>query len=207
MPLPSKRDPEQLRAALEAWFTSTLGHPASVTDVSVPEGTGMSSETLLFTLHHADTSEQLVARLRPDMNDWPVFEVYDLGKQAAAMRLVAAHSDVPVPDVPWVEDEAEHLGAPFIVMAYLEGETLADRLYKTGRLDEKNAVATLRPIIDALRGVAIISMVAFHATWDLYFFGYSTLDVTQDPRGRWASHLIAGTFLTDRKSTRLNSSH
>ena len=52
------------------------------------------------------------------------------------------------------------------------------------------------PIIDALRGVAIISMVAFHATWDLYFFGYSTLDVTQDPRGRWASHLIAGTFLT-----------
>lgn len=52
------------------------------------------------------------------------------------------------------------------------------------------------PIIDALRGVAIISMVAFHATWDLYFFGYSNLDVTQDPRGRWVAHLIAGTFLT-----------
>lgn len=52
------------------------------------------------------------------------------------------------------------------------------------------------PIIDALRGVAIVSMVAFHATWDLYFFGYSNLDVTQDPRGRWIAHLIAGTFLT-----------
>jgi len=51
------------------------------------------------------------------------------------------------------------------------------------------------PIIDALRGVAIVSMVAFHATWDLYFFGYSNLDVTQDPRGRLAAHLIAGTFL------------
>lgn len=126
MPLPSKRDPEQLRAALEAWFTHTLGHPASVTDVSVPEGTGMSSETLLFTLHHGGTSEQLVARLRPDMNDWPVFEVYDLGKQAAAMRLVAAHSDVPVPDVPWVEDDAEHLGAPFIVMRRVAGRALPD---------------------------------------------------------------------------------
>lgn len=52
------------------------------------------------------------------------------------------------------------------------------------------------PIIDALRGVAIVSMVAFHATWDLYFFGFSNLDVTQDPRGRWIAHLIAGTFLT-----------
>ena len=52
------------------------------------------------------------------------------------------------------------------------------------------------PIIDALRGVAIVSMVAFHATWDLYFFDYSNLDVTQDPRGRLAAHLIAGTFLT-----------
>lgn len=52
------------------------------------------------------------------------------------------------------------------------------------------------PIIDALRGVAIVFMVAFHATWDLYFFGYSNLDVTQDPRGRLAAHLIAGTFLT-----------
>lgn len=52
------------------------------------------------------------------------------------------------------------------------------------------------PIVDALRGVAIVSMVAFHATWDLYFFGYSNLDVTQDLRGRFVAHLIAGTFLT-----------
>lgn len=57
-------------------------------------------------------------------------------------------------------------------------------------------LAPLRwPLVDALRGVAIVLMVAFHATWDLYFFGYSTLDVTQDPRGRMVSHLIAGTFL------------
>ena len=52
------------------------------------------------------------------------------------------------------------------------------------------------PIVDALRGVAIIFMVAFHATWDLNFFRYIDLDVTQDPRGRFASHLIACTFLT-----------
>jgi hypothetical protein len=47
------------------------------------------------------------------------------------------------------------------------------------------------PIVDALRGVAIVSMVAFHATWDLYFFGYSNLDVTQDLKGIGSATRIA----------------
>ncbi len=126
MPLPSQRDPEMLRTALEAWFTDTLGHPARLGPVSIPEGTGMSSETLLFDLTHDGHTEQMVARVQPDMNDWPVFEVYDLGKQAAAMRLVGAHSDVPVPDVPWVEPDERHLGAPFIVMRRVHGQALPD---------------------------------------------------------------------------------
>ncbi len=126
MPLPSKRDPAQLRAALEQWFATTLGHDATVGDVSIPEGTGMSSETLLFDLTHDGRTEQMVARVRPDMDDWPVFQVYDLAKQAAAMRLVGAHSDVPVPEVPWVEDDDRHLGAPFIVMRRVHGRALPD---------------------------------------------------------------------------------
>ncbi len=126
MPLPSKRDPEQLRAALERWFSATLGHAALVGPVSIPEGTGMSSETLLFDLTHDGRTEELVARVRPDMNDWPVFREYDLAKQAAAMRLVGAHSDVPVPEVPWVEDDDSHLGAPFIVMRRVHGRALPD---------------------------------------------------------------------------------
>lgn len=126
MPLPSKRDPQVLRAALETWFSAALGHPATVGDVSIPEGTGMSSETLLFDLTHGGLTEQMVARVRPDMNDWPVFEVYDLAKQAAAMRMVGAHSDVPVPDVPWVEDDDRHLGAPFIVMRRVHGRAVPD---------------------------------------------------------------------------------
>ena len=126
MPLPSKRDPEQLRAALERWFSATLGHPAVVGDVSIPDGTGMSSETLLFDLTHDGRTEQMVARIRPDMDDWPVFPVYDLAKQAAAMRMVAAFSDVPVPEVPWVEDDDRYLGAPFIVMRRVDGRALPD---------------------------------------------------------------------------------
>jgi serine/threonine-protein kinase len=45
--------------------------------------------------------------------------------------------------------EAED-GAPFIVMAYLDGQTLADRLYQRGRLSEVEAVQVLTPIVNAL---------------------------------------------------------
>lgn len=35
-------------------------------------------------------------------------------------------------------------------------------------------------LLDILRGVAIIAMVAFHIAWDLYYFGYSSVDVTTE---------------------------
>ena len=34
-------------------------------------------------------------------------------------------------------------------------------------------------LLDLLRGVAILAMVVFHLAWDLYYFGYSNVDVTQ----------------------------
>ena len=126
MPLPSRRDPEDLRRALEVWFRQHLGDGASVGRISIPEGTGMSSETLLFDLVHGGTTERLVARLRPNMDDWPLFPTYDLARQAAAMRLVAAHSDVPVPDVRFVENDEAAIGVPFIVMGRVDGSALPD---------------------------------------------------------------------------------
>lgn len=35
-------------------------------------------------------------------------------------------------------------------------------------------------LIDAARGVAIVAMVVFHLAWDLYFLGFSPLDVSTD---------------------------
>ncbi len=35
-------------------------------------------------------------------------------------------------------------------------------------------------LLDLLRGIAILAMVVFHFAWDLYYFGYSHVDVTQD---------------------------
>jgi aminoglycoside phosphotransferase (APT) family kinase protein len=127
MPLPSKRDPEDLRRRLAAWFSAALGTSCEIGPVSVPEGTGMSSETLLFDLiQDGGAPEPVVTRLRPDMTDWPVFQVYDLAAQAGAMRLVAAHSDVPVPNIRHVEVDDSHVGAPFIVMDRVDGRALPD---------------------------------------------------------------------------------
>jgi aminoglycoside phosphotransferase (APT) family kinase protein len=126
MPLPSKREPEQLRQALEGWFNLHLPSPAVVGPVSIPSGTGMSSETLLFDLRHSGRTDQLVARVRPDMDDWPVFQEYDLQRQALAMRLVGEASNVPVPGVPYIEIDETYLGAPFIVMERVSGHALPD---------------------------------------------------------------------------------
>jgi uncharacterized membrane protein len=51
------------------------------------------------------------------------------------------------------------------------------------------------PLIDAARGVAIAAMVVYHFSWDLRFFGFIGVDVTQEIGWRIFARLIAGTFL------------
>jgi aminoglycoside phosphotransferase (APT) family kinase protein len=126
MPLPSKRNPEELARTLETWFSKQFGHACTITDVGIPEGTGMSSETLLFTLHHNGLVEPVVTRLNPDMNDWPVFPIYDMAAQAGAMQLVGNNSDLPVPNIRFLETDTSILGSPFLVMDRVTGRALPD---------------------------------------------------------------------------------
>jgi uncharacterized membrane protein len=51
--------------------------------------------------------------------------------------------------------------------------------------------------VDVARGVAIVSMVAYHATLDLgpQFYGLIAVDALNDPVLRWVARLTAGTFL------------
>jgi uncharacterized membrane protein len=64
------------------------------------------------------------------------------------------------------------------------------------RLDAPAAARPARlPVIDAARGVAIVAMVIYHLSWDLGFFGFVAVDVTQALGWRIFARLIAGTFL------------
>ena len=132
MPLPSKRDYADLRRRLTSWLAGRLpaGSDPQVGELTVPEGTGMSSETLLFDATWTEAGEsrggRFVARMAPDMSDFPVFPSYDLELQHRCLRLVAARSDVPVPEAPWLELDETPLGSPFFVMTRVEGIAPSD---------------------------------------------------------------------------------
>src|SRR5882724_7562189 len=102
MDTPWRRDPAEITERLGAWAVKVVGAEASVSEVQAPDGNGMSSETVLFTLQRGSdvAPEHCVARLAPLPSLYPVFPEYDLELQQRAMNVVAAHSDVPAPTTP-----------------------------------------------------------------------------------------------------------
>lgn len=128
----SSRDPEELRERLRGWLLGRLpeGANATLSEVTSPSATGMSSETLLFEASWqeggAERSGAFVARVEPDPDDCPVFPVYDLAGQYELLRIVGERSRVPVPAVHWLELDSSHLGAPFFVMERAEGRVPPD---------------------------------------------------------------------------------
>ncbi len=51
------------------------------------------------------------------------------------------------------------------------------------------------PLIDAARGVALLAMVVYHASWDLSFLGLAHFDLLTDPLWLAARTAILGSFL------------
>ena len=127
-PQVSTRDRGELRDRLEGWLTGRRGDATPrVADLAEPEGTGMSSDTVLFDVAWSDsTHERLVARLAPDADAAPLFPEYDLGRQYRTMAEVAARSSVPVPPLVAYEDDPTVLGTEFVVMGRVDGLVPAD---------------------------------------------------------------------------------
>jgi aminoglycoside phosphotransferase (APT) family kinase protein len=104
-----------------------VGADAALDEVGAPAGTGMSSETLLFSVRRAGGApERYAARLAPDPATAPVFPEYDLDLQRRCMELVRAETDVPVPATPWYEPDPRWLGTPFLVMERMDGVAPTD---------------------------------------------------------------------------------
>jgi len=120
-PRTSTRDYELLRRGLEAWLAERVPG-ATVSELVVPESNGMSSETVLFDLRtDGGVDRRLVARIAPDPGAEPVFPVYDMERQFETMRMVARHTEVPVPEVLWLEKGSDAIGVPFFVMERVDG--------------------------------------------------------------------------------------
>lgn len=126
-------DLETLRRRLTEWLL-----PQLVLGELVPEGLrvsldvpihgGMSNDTLLVSAgweeHGEPSGLALVVKMEPAGP--ALFPSYDLGREAAVLRAVAEHSDVPVPEVFAVELDPAPLGRPFFMMREASGRVPAD---------------------------------------------------------------------------------
>lgn len=50
-------------------------------------------------------------------------------------------------------------------------------------------------LVDALRGIAIVAMVAYHLAWDLWFLGFAQFDITAEPGWVLVQRAIVSSFL------------
>ena len=130
----SSRDATSVPTQLADWLATLLppGAEPSVVLHSGIDANGMSSETLLLDVTWTEDGQErrgeYVARVAPAEADIPVFPSYELRDQYDAMRIVGERSDVPVPQVRWMEPTGEVLGTPFFLMDRIEGVVPQDVL-------------------------------------------------------------------------------
>lgn len=128
----SSRDLSTLPGVMSRWLSTVLPG-AAVPEITVESGVdanGMSSETIILTGRwSADGQPQAqkwVARVAPTTEDVPVFSSYRMDHQFDVIRLVQEKTDVPVPQVRWLENSGDVLGTPFFLMDYVDGRVPPD---------------------------------------------------------------------------------
>lgn len=117
---------------MSRWLSTLL--PGGVTpEITVESGVdanGMSSETIIltgrWTADGQPQEQKWVARVAPTTEDVPVFSSYRMDHQFDVIRLVQEKTDVPVPQVRWLENSGDVLGTPFFLMDYVDGRVPPD---------------------------------------------------------------------------------
>ena len=131
MPETTHRDPAETAATLSAWLGTHVegATRVRVANLEAPPTNGFSSETILFDASWdfpgaRATEHRLVARIAP--TGYTVFLDPDFIGQCRVMRTVAEQTDVPMPSVLGIEEDAGLLGAPFAVMQCIDGQIPTD---------------------------------------------------------------------------------
>ncbi|AIY45832.1 phosphotransferase family protein [Mycolicibacterium fortuitum] len=128
----SSRDVTTLPSVLSKWLSTVMpgGVAPEITVESGVDSNGMSSETIMLTGRWEENGEskeqQWVARVAPTTDDVPVFSSYRLDHQFEVMRQVGELTDVPVPNVRWMDTTGEVLGTPFFLMDRVDGQVPPD---------------------------------------------------------------------------------
>lgn len=128
----SSRDVTTLPTVMSRWLATQLPD-ATTPEITVESGVdtnGMSSETIMltgrWTADGAPLEQRWVMRVAPAAEDVPVFPNYRLDHQFEVMRLVGELTDVPVPQVRWIEPTGDVLDRPFFLMDRVDGDVPPD---------------------------------------------------------------------------------
>lgn len=123
-PTPLLEDAALTKTKLESWFSAQRGHTISIPELNIPEGTGMSNVTLLFTIEWTENGEahaqNCVGRLQPKIQR-PLFPTYDLSTQYDIMARLGQYTDIPVPQLLGLETDPSVLGVQFYIMQHCAG--------------------------------------------------------------------------------------
>ncbi|MGE2721008.1 phosphotransferase family protein [Mycolicibacterium celeriflavum] len=128
----SSRDLSSLPGVMSRWLSTVLpdGVAPEITVESGVDANGMSSETIIltgrWTADGQPHEQKWVARVAPTTEDVPVFSSYRMDHQFDVIRLVQEKTDVPVPQVRWLEDSGDVLGTAFFLMDYVDGRVPPD---------------------------------------------------------------------------------
>ncbi|MGE0487091.1 MAG: phosphotransferase family protein [Gammaproteobacteria bacterium] len=112
------RTDAEVTAQLQNLFRAAGLTQVGITDLARMTG-GASKEQFAFTLEHADAAapERLVLRMDP----WMGIVETCRGREAQLLRAFA--DTVPVPPLRYVDADGEHLGAPGLITAMVDGAT------------------------------------------------------------------------------------
>ncbi len=115
-----RRDPEDVRRALEQWLPDQLGgRTLDGLTVAAPQGHGYSNDTFIVDAVVDGDLLPLVIQAAPVGEG--LFPEYQIALMARIQRDLRDHTDVPVANVRWLEEDPAILGAAFYAMDRLEG--------------------------------------------------------------------------------------
>jgi aminoglycoside phosphotransferase (APT) family kinase protein len=157
VPIPAQRDVEQSRKALAAWLAEKVGADVELGDFAGPGATGFSNETIIVDATYDGTVDRLVVRVAP--TGYTLFPDAAFDAQHQILVTLATQTAVPVPAVRWFETDPTVLGAPFFVMAFVDGVIPEDNPPYTmgGWLKESSPEVQERVFWGAIDTIAEIS--------------------------------------------------
>lgn len=175
------KDRSAYRDALDAWFRKQRPEATDVVvgEIDIPVATGFSNETVFFDVDWTEGGEarheRYVGRIEPEggalfPTQTPESAV-SVGVQHRSMAAVGAASDVPVPPLLGFEADASLLGAPFFVMAFVDGVIPSDnpRYSQEGFLVDEATPADrgrmVRNGLEAMAGIHAIDWRAADLQW------------------------------------------